>query len=66
MKKEFIYFLHIAMGYLAELGTQYILSKEFRFTPGSEEVERFIENVRKMTLGLMKHLNNKRAASSER
>ena len=63
--KEFIYFLHIALGSLAELDTQYILSKEFGSTQGCAEVEKCIEDVRKMTLGLIKHLKNKRAVKSE-
>ncbi len=54
--KEFIYFLHVALGSIAELDTQYILSKEFRYTDGCAEVEKGIEDVRKMTVGLLKHL----------
>ena len=44
---------------------QYILSKEFGSTQGCAEVEKCIEDVRKMTLGLIKHLKNKRAVKSE-
>jgi four helix bundle protein len=58
--KEFIYFLHITLGSLAELETQYILSKELGFSEGSATVEKGIENVRRMTVGLIKHLQNKK------
>lgn len=57
--KEFLYFLHIALGSLAELDTQYILAKELRLTPGCPETENGIENVRRLTLGLIKHLKTK-------
>ncbi len=57
--KEFIHFLHITLGSLAELDTQYILSKQLHFTEGSAKIETNLENVRKMTLGLLKHLKNK-------
>jgi len=54
--KELTYFLHVALGSIAELDTQYILAKEFRYTDGCGAVEKGIENVRKMTVGLLKHL----------
>ena len=57
--KDFIHFLYIVLGSIAELDTQYILAKELRFTEGSESVEKGIEDVRKMTVGLIKHLKNK-------
>jgi four helix bundle protein len=57
--RDFIHFLYITLGSIAELDTQYILSKELRFTEGSPELERGIENVRKMTIGLIKHLKSK-------
>ena len=45
--KEFIRFLYVTLGSIAELDTQYILSKEIQFTEGSEEVERFMDTVGK-------------------
>jgi len=57
--KEFTQFLYVARGSIAELDTQYILSKELRLTEGSVEIERIVESVRKMTVGLIKHLKNK-------
>ena len=57
--KELMHFLHIALGSIAELETQYILSKEFGYTDDRAEVETGLETVRKMTVGLIKHLRNK-------
>jgi hypothetical protein len=47
------------MGSIAELETQYILSKELQLTEGSAGVEGIMEGVRKMTSGLIRHLKNK-------
>ncbi len=57
--KEFIHFLHIAMGSAAELDTQYTLSKELQFARGSVEFEKSLADIRKMTAGLIRHLKNK-------
>jgi four helix bundle protein len=57
--KEFIQFLYIALGSVAELETQYILAKELGFTIGSTTLESLITAVRKMTVGLIKHLKGK-------
>ncbi len=57
--KEFIQFLYITLGSLAELDTQYILSKEIQLTGGSAKVESVMGRVGKMTMGLIKHLKNK-------
>lgn len=57
--KEFMQFLYIALGSLAELDTQYILAKDLNFTPGSTPLEELITSVRRMTLGLIKHLKAK-------
>ena len=57
--KEFIRFLYITLGSIAELDTQYILSKEIQLTGGSAKVESVMDNVGKMTMGLIKHLRNK-------
>ena len=54
--KELIYFLHVALGSIAELDTLYILAKEFRYTDGCTAIEKAIEDVRKMTVGLLKRL----------
>ena|SRR5271157_287073 len=57
--KEFIHFLYIAMGSVAELDTQYILSKELQFVGGSAEFEESMTDIRKMMSGLIRHLKNK-------
>jgi len=57
--KEFIQFLYITLGSLAELDTQYILSREIQLTGGSAKVESIMDSVGKMTMGLIKHLKNK-------
>lgn len=57
---EFIHFLYIAIGSLAELGTEYILSKELQLTGGSAKIESTIEDAGKMTMGVIKYLKNKR------
>ena len=58
--REFIQFLYVALGSMAELETQYILSKELQLTDGAAKVEGRIEDVRKMTIGLIKYLKNKK------
>ncbi len=40
--KEFIQFLYVTMGSIAELETQYILSKDLQLTEGSARVEGII------------------------
>jgi four helix bundle protein len=57
--KDFIHFLYIVLGSIAELETQYILSTELGFTERSESVEKPMEDVRKMAVGLIKHLRDK-------
>jgi four helix bundle protein len=57
--KEFTQFLYITLGSIAELETQYILSKELELTKGSERVEKIMERERQMAAGLIRHLKNK-------
>lgn len=57
--KEFIQFLYITLGSLAELDTQYILAKEIFRPEGSTTIEKITRDVRKMTVGLIKHLKDK-------
>ena len=56
--KEFIQFLYVSLGSLAELETQLLLSKELRFLK-TEEMNGSIERIRRMLLGLIKHLKGK-------
>jgi len=54
--KEFIRFLNIAKGSLAELETQLELTKEFGYIENSPEIEQNIISVRKMLIGLKKSI----------
>jgi four helix bundle protein len=56
--KEFIQFLYIALGSLAELETQIILIKDFGYIK-NVNIMTNIESVRKMLIGLIKYLKNK-------
>ena len=56
--KEFIQFLYVSLGSLAELETQLLLSKELGFIYGGE-INESIEQIRKMLLGLIKYLRDK-------
>lgn len=55
--KEFIQFLYVSLGSLAELETQLIISKEIGYNKYLFEEE--IEKIKKMILGLIKYLKNK-------
>ena len=54
-RKEFIQFLYISLGSLAELETQSLLSKNLGFAY-SGDIEEDVERIRRMLLGLIKHL----------
>lgn len=54
--KEFIHFLYISLGSLAELETQLIISKDIGYL---DKIDINLEEIRKMILGLIKYLKNK-------
>jgi four helix bundle protein len=56
--KEFLQFLHISLGSLAEAETQLLLAVRLRFVNDSSLLSD-IETIRKMLLGLMKYLRGK-------
>lgn len=56
--KEFIRFLYTALGSLAELETQVLLSRGLGFVQSSE-IDEDIERVRKMIFGLIRHLRRR-------
>lgn len=56
--KEFIQFLYVSLGSLAELETQLLLSRELGFLK-DKEIDGSIMRIRKMLLGLIKHLRGK-------
>ena len=57
-RKEFIQFLHIASGSVAELETQLLLAIRMGFTPGDSIISH-VEEVRKLLLGLLRSLKKK-------
>ncbi|MDP2156986.1 MAG: four helix bundle protein [Nitrospirota bacterium] len=56
--KEFLQFLYIALGSLAEAETQLLLATRLKFTDDASLLSG-IETIRKMLLGLIKHLRGK-------
>ena len=57
-RKEFIQFLHIASGSVAELETQRLLAIRMGFIPGDSSISH-VEEVRKLLLGLRRSLKKK-------
>ena len=57
-RKEFVRFLHIALGSVAELETQLILAKNMGFLSETSSFDR-IEKVRMMLSGLIRFLKTK-------
>ena len=57
--KEFIQFLYMSLGSLAELETQLLLSRELGFLK-NEELNGSVEQIRRMLLGLIKYMRGKR------
>ena len=54
-RKEFMQFLHISLGSLAELETQLLLSEKLGFLQ-IKEIEHKVERISKMLIGLIKYL----------
>jgi len=59
-EKEFVQFLYIAMSSLSEIETQYILSKELKFTEENPKLEDYMNRIRNMLTGLIKFLKSKK------
>ncbi|MBI5076272.1 MAG: four helix bundle protein [Nitrospirae bacterium] len=57
-RKEFIQYLYIALGSLAELETQIIISKRLGF-PAEDMLSETIERLRRKLLNFIKHLKGK-------
>ncbi len=55
-KKEFIQFLHISLGSLAEVETQLIISNNLGFASGLDAFLGKVDRVKKMLNGLIFHL----------
>jgi four helix bundle protein len=58
--KEFVQFLYIALGSLVETETQLIISKEIGYLHDTSSLSQEVENIRKMLVGLIKHLKGKK------
>jgi four helix bundle protein len=56
--KEFVQFLHISLGSLAELETQILLAKDLGMLEDLQSLAR-IEHARKLLIGLIKYLKAK-------
>jgi four helix bundle protein len=56
--REFIQFLYISLSSLAELETQFLLSKRLGFVENSK-IDGDIERIRKMLFGLIKNLRTR-------
>lgn len=57
--KEFIQFLNISLGSLSELETQLIITHELSYMDNNKEIFQNITDVRKLLLGLRRHLKSK-------
>lgn len=55
--KEFARFLHIAMGSIAELETQILISANLKYITDKSKYLDSLDEIRKMIYGLLKHLN---------
>ena len=57
--KELIQFIHIALGSLSELETQYLITLRLGFVKVNVEVEELLVTVKKLLLGFKKYLAKK-------
>ncbi len=57
--KEFIQFLYIALGSLAEVETQVIIGKRLGYLKDSHDLDKRMLSVKQMILGLVKYLKSK-------
>jgi len=55
-KKEFIQFLHVALGSLSEVETQLVIAKRLDYLDNFDSIEEQIQTVRKLILGLIRYL----------
>jgi len=58
--KELIQFLHIALGSLSELDTQYMIAVRLGYTENNEMLNDLINDVKKLLLGFRNYINNKK------
>ena len=58
--KELIQFLHIALGSVAELETQYLIAIRLHFTVNDEAIENVLNEVKKLLLGFRNYIDGKK------
>ena len=59
--KEFIQFLHVALGSVAEVETQVIIAQRLDYVDDVNSIEEQIEAVRRLILGLIRYLRRRDA-----
>lgn len=59
--KEFIQFLHVALGSVSEVETQAIIAQRLNYADDTSSIDEQIEIVRKLILGLVRYLKRKDA-----
>jgi len=64
-KKEFIQFLHIALGSLSEVETQLIIANRLGYVNDTNDMDQQLRTLRKLILGLIRHLKREGAESDE-
>ena len=57
--KEFLQFLYISLGSVAELETQLIISNNLKFMESSDQLLSELNEIKKMSLGLIKYVKSK-------
>ena len=57
--KGFLQFLYISLGSVAELETQLIISNNLKFMESSDQLLSELNEIKKMTLGLIKYVKSK-------
>ena len=57
--KEFLQFLYICLGSVAELETQLIISNNLKFMESSDQLLSELNEIKKMTLGLIEYVKSK-------
>ena len=60
-RKEYIQYLYVALGSVAELETQLLLAARLKLAPNSDVLDR-VERVRQLLLGLLRFLKRKALA----
>lgn len=58
--KELIHFLHIALGSLSELDTQYLIAVRLNFTEKKDSTENLLNEVKKLLLGFRNYIDSKK------